>query len=79
MLVVQNISIYFQKCMDGERHFIFEDQKGCIRGCQEFEHLIVKIDRDDRHVNDTKKRINNFEWCAVERTSYKKYKYIAQN
>ena len=58
MLVVQNISIYFQKCMDGERHFIFEDQKGCIRRCEEIKYLRVKIDKEDRQENYIKNRLN---------------------
>ena len=35
-----------------------EDQKGCIRGCQEFKYLEVKIDKEDRQRNYIKNRIN---------------------
>ena len=27
------------------KDLIFEDQKGCIRGCEEFKYLGVKIDK----------------------------------
>ena len=33
-----------------------EDQKGCIRGCEEFRYLGVKIDKEDERENDTKRR-----------------------
>ena len=28
-------------------YLISEDQKGCTRGCEEFEYLGVKIDKED--------------------------------
>ena len=37
---------------------IYEDQKGFIRGCEEFECLGVKIDKEDRQGNYIKNRIN---------------------
>ena len=37
---------------------MLEDQKGCIRGCEEFKYLKVKIDKEGRHENDVKNRIN---------------------
>ena len=33
-----------------------EDQKGCIRGCEEFKYLGVKINKEDRQENDIKNR-----------------------
>ena len=35
-----------------------KDHKGCIRRCQEFEYLRVKIDKEDRQENYIKNRIN---------------------
>ena len=34
-----------------------ENQKGCIRVCEEFKFLGVKIDKEDRQENDIKNRI----------------------
>ena len=36
---------------------ILEDQKGCVRGCEEFKYLGIKIDKD-RQENYIKTRIN---------------------
>ena len=35
-----------------------EDQKGCIRECEEFKYLGVKIDKENRQENDTRNKIN---------------------
>ena len=35
-----------------------EDQKVCIRGCEEFKYLGVKIDKEDRQEDDIKNGIN---------------------
>ena len=40
------------------KDLILEDQKGCIRECEEFKYLGVKIDKEDRQENDIKKRIS---------------------
>ena len=40
------------------KHLILEDQKGCIRGCEEFEYLGVKIDKEDSQENYIKNIIN---------------------
>ena len=40
------------------QNLIFEDQEGCIRGCEEFKYLELKIDKEDRQENDIKNRIN---------------------
>ena len=37
---------------------MLEDQKGCIRGCEEFQYLGVKIDKQDRQENYIKSIIN---------------------
>ena len=31
-----------------EQYLILKEQKGCIRGCDEFEYLGVKIDKEGR-------------------------------
>ena len=45
-------------CGAETKHLILKDQKSCIRGCEEFKYLAVKIDKQDRQENDTKDRIN---------------------
>ena len=40
------------------KDLILEDQKDCIRGCEEFKYLGVKIDKENRQQNDIKNRIN---------------------
>ena len=40
------------------KYLISEVQEGCIGGCEEFKHLGVKIDNEDREKNDIKNRIN---------------------
>ena len=45
-------------CRAETKDFILEDQKCCIRGCEEFKYLGVKIDKEDRQENDIKNRIN---------------------
>ena len=37
------------------KDLILEDQKGCIRGCEEFKYLGINIDKEDRQENDIKK------------------------
>ena len=37
---------------------VLEDQKGCIRGCEEFKYLGVNIDKEDRQEDNIKNRIN---------------------
>ena len=37
------------------------NDKGCIRWCEEFKYLIVKIDKEDRQENGIKNRINQVE------------------
>ena len=41
-----------------EKNLILEDQKGCIRECEEFKYLRVKTDKGDRQANYIKKKIN---------------------
>ena len=45
-------------CGAETKDLIMEDKKGCIRGCEEFNYLGVKIDKEDRQENDFKNRIN---------------------
>ena len=45
-------------CGAETKDLILKDQKGCIRGCEEFNYLRVKIDKKDRQENYIKKRIN---------------------
>ena len=45
-------------CGAETKDLILEDQKGCIRGREEFKYLGVKIDKEDRQENDIKNRIN---------------------
>ena len=35
-----------------------EDERNCIRGCEEFKYLGVKVDEEDRQENDIMNRIN---------------------
>ena len=35
-----------------------EVQKGCIKGCEEFEYIGIKIDKEDRQENYIKNKIN---------------------
>ena len=35
-------------CGAETKDLILEDQKCCIRGCEEFKYLGVKIDKEDR-------------------------------
>ena len=41
-------------CGEKAKDLIMEDQKGCIRRCEEFEYLVVK----KQNKNDIKNRIN---------------------
>ena len=45
-------------CGAETKDIILEDQKGCIRECEEFKYLGVKIDKEDKQENDIKNRIN---------------------
>ena len=45
-------------CEEGTKYLIVEDQKGCIRGCEEFEYLGVKIDKEDIQENDINHKFN---------------------
>ena len=45
-------------CGTENKDLIFEDQKECIRGCREFKHLGVKMDKEDIQVNNVENRIN---------------------
>ena len=45
-------------CGAESKDLILEDQKGCIRGCEELKYLRVKIDKEDRQKNNIKNRIN---------------------
>ena len=38
-------------CEAETKYLILEDQKGCIRRCEEFKYLGVKIDNEDRQEN----------------------------
>ena len=42
------------------KDLILEDQKGCIRGCEEFKYLDVKIGKENRQENDIKNMINKY-------------------
>ena len=47
-------------CGAETKDLILEDQKGCIRECEEFKqaYLWVKIEKQDRQEIDVKNRIN---------------------
>ena len=45
-------------CLAETKYLILEDQKVCIRECEEFKYLWVKLDKEDRQENDIKNRIN---------------------
>ena len=45
-------------CGAEPKDLILEDQKGCVRGCEEFSYLEVKIHKEDRQESDIKNRIN---------------------
>ena len=45
-------------CGTETKDLIQEDQKGCIRGCEEFKYLGIKIEKGDSQENDIKNRIN---------------------
>ena len=45
-------------CGAETKDLILEDLKGCIRGCEEFKYLGVKVDKEDRQENYIKNRIN---------------------
>ena len=45
-------------CGTETKDLILEDQKGCIRRCEEFKNLGLKIDKKDRQENSIKNWIN---------------------
>ena len=45
-------------CGEETKDLILEEQKGCIRGCEECKYLGVKIDKEDIQVNNIENRIN---------------------
>ena len=45
-------------CVAETKDLVLEDQKGCIRGYEEFKYLGVTIDKEDRQENHIKNRIN---------------------
>ena len=50
---------FYMGCWAETKNLILENQKGCIRGCEEFKYLgIIKIDKEDRQENYIKNRIN---------------------
>ena len=48
-------------CGAETKDLVLEDQKGCIRGCEEFKYLGVKIDQEDKQEN----YINQLSACIV--------------
>ena len=40
------------------KKYILEDQKACIRGSEEFEHLGLRIDKENRQYNNIENIIN---------------------
>ena len=48
----------YMACGTEIKDLILEDQKDCIRGCEEFKYLGVEIDKGDRKENYIKTRIN---------------------
>ena len=57
MLIQTSLKINLEK-KSRNKDLMLEDQKGCIRGCEEFKCLGVKIDTEDIQENDIKNRIN---------------------
>ena len=45
-------------CGAETKDLILEDQKGCIRGCEEFKYMWVKIDKEEIQENYIKNRNN---------------------
>ena len=45
-------------CGEETKDLILEDQNGCIRGCEEFKYLGVRIDKGDSQENYIKNRVN---------------------
>ena len=48
----------YMGCGAETKDLMLEDQKRCIRACEEFEYLGVKIDKEDRQENYIENRIN---------------------
>ena len=49
---------FYMGCGNKTEDLILEDQKGFIKGCEEFDYLGVRIDKEDRQESDIKNRIN---------------------
>ena len=45
---------FYRGCGAETKGWILEDQKGCIRGCEDFKYFGVKIDKEDRQENHIK-------------------------
>ena len=58
---------FYIGCGAETKHLKLEDQKGFIRGCEEFEYLWLKIDKEDWQENYIESRINNsnVEWGEI--------------
>ena len=48
----KKLFIFTWECGTETKDIILEDQKGCIRGCEEFEYLGIKIDKEHRQGNN---------------------------
>ena len=49
---------FYMGCGIKTEYLILEDQKGSIKGCEEFDYLGVRIDKEDRQDSDIKNTIN---------------------
>ena len=45
---------FYMGCVNKTEDLILEDQKGFIKGCEEFDYLGVRIDKEDRQESDKK-------------------------
>ena len=50
--------LFFMVCGAENKILILGNQKSCIRGCEEYKYLGIKIDKEDRQEDDIKNRIN---------------------
>ena len=50
---------YCMGCGAEIKDLVQEDQKNCIRECEDFKYLGVKIYKEAREENDSKNRVNN--------------------
>ena len=55
-------------CGAETKDLVLEDQKGCIRGCEKFKYLGVKIDKENRQKDHMKDSINNGREIATKLT-----------